>query len=84
MKQKKTPTTVETIESSLNKLQEISEKKNIEAFVFVGVYSSEDQADSIQSFFFGVGGREPQLLGGVEIAKRDLLNQIPALKKGEI
>lgn len=84
MKQKKTPTTTETIKTSLEKLQEIAEKKNIEAFVFVGVYSSEGEADSIQSFFFGADGREPQLLGGLQIANRDLLNQVPQLEKGEI
>lgn len=84
MKQKKTPTSKKTISESLADVIETAKEKHIQGYVFVGIYQTEKPDDSVQQFFYGVSGCEIQLLGGLDVAKREILNQIPELKKGEI
>ncbi len=53
----------------------------IHTFVFIGL---SNDGDDVKTVFLGTSGYEFQTVGCLEIAKRDVLNQIPALKKGEI
>ncbi len=81
MNQVKTPKHETTVLDALKDAVKKAEENEIHTFIFVGLHND---GDSAQTITLGTEGYEFQTIGCLEIIKRDVLNQVPALEKGEM
>ena len=71
----------ETVLDALAEAVVYAKENKIHTFVFVGL---SNDGNDVKTIFLGTKHYEFQTIGCLEIVKRDVLNQIPELKKGEI